>query len=39
VSIFSHDIYDNLRTRTIVLHHGHILLFPADGSAEGDGTV
>jgi 8-oxo-dGTP pyrophosphatase MutT (NUDIX family) len=39
VSIFSHDIYDNIRTRTIVVHQGHILLIPADGSAEGHGTV
>jgi 8-oxo-dGTP pyrophosphatase MutT (NUDIX family) len=40
VSIFSHDIYDNIRTRTLVLHQGHILLIPAaDGSVEGDGTA
>jgi 8-oxo-dGTP pyrophosphatase MutT (NUDIX family) len=39
VSIFSHDIYDNIRTRTIVLRQGRILLIPADGPAEGDGTV
>src|SRR5262249_19424159 len=39
VSIFSHDIYDNIRTRTIVLHQGHILLIPADSFGEGDGTV
>jgi 8-oxo-dGTP pyrophosphatase MutT (NUDIX family) len=39
VSIFSHDIYDNIRTRTIVLHEGHILLIPNDCSTEGYGTV
>jgi phosphatase NudJ len=39
MSIFSHDIYDNIRTRTIVLHQGHILLIPADSSAEGNSTV
>src|SRR5262249_15650144 len=39
VSILSHDIYENIRTRTIVLHLGHILLIPADSSAEGNSTV
>jgi phosphatase NudJ len=39
VSIFSHDIYDNIRTRTIVLHKGHILLIPADSSDEGNSMV
>src|SRR5262249_737410 len=38
VSIFSHNIYDNIRTRTIVLHQGRILLIPADGSSEGNRT-
>ena len=39
VSILSHNIYENIRTRTIVLHHGHVLLLPAVGSAPEDGTV
>jgi phosphatase NudJ len=39
MSIFSHDIYANIRTRTIVLHQGHILLIPAGSSAEGNSTV
>jgi phosphatase NudJ len=39
LSIFSHDIYDNIRTRPIVLHQGHILLIPADSSSEGNSTV
>lgn len=29
--IFSHDIYENVRTRTIVLHDGRILLHPPRG--------
>lgn len=28
MSIFSHNIYENVRTRTIVLHDGRILLHP-----------
>jgi phosphatase NudJ len=39
VSIFSHDIYHNIRTRTIVLRQRHILLIPADSPAAGDSTV
>jgi 8-oxo-dGTP pyrophosphatase MutT (NUDIX family) len=39
VSIFSHNIYDNIRTRTIVLQQGHILLIPAGSFAECNGTV
>jgi 8-oxo-dGTP pyrophosphatase MutT (NUDIX family) len=26
MSIFSHSVYDNIRTRVIVLHNGHLLL-------------
>lgn len=39
MSILSHNIYENVRTRTIVLHRGHTLLLPAVGSAPPDGTV
>jgi 8-oxo-dGTP pyrophosphatase MutT (NUDIX family) len=39
VSIVGHDIYENIRTRTIVLHEGHILLIPTEGPAKGNGTV
>jgi len=28
MGIFSHNIYENIRTRTIVLHHGGMLLHP-----------
>jgi 8-oxo-dGTP pyrophosphatase MutT (NUDIX family) len=40
MSIFSHDIYQNVRTRTIVLHDGCMLLFPPekDGGIWGDGA-
>lgn len=31
LSIFSHNIYENVRTRTIVLHDGRILLHPPRG--------
>ncbi|GHO93393.1 hypothetical protein KSF_034410 [Reticulibacter mediterranei] len=36
MSIFSHNIYENIRTRTIVLYQGKILLHPPgkDGSDE-----
>lgn len=36
MSIFSHDIYENIRTRTIVLHQNRVLLHPPgkDGSKE-----
>ena len=32
MSIFSHDIYENVRTRTIVLHRGRLMLIPAGSS-------
>jgi ADP-ribose pyrophosphatase YjhB (NUDIX family) len=40
MSIFSHNIYENVRTRTIVLHDGYILLHPPekDGGIWGDGA-
>jgi len=31
LSIFSHNIFENVRTRTIVLHNGRILLHPPRG--------
>jgi 8-oxo-dGTP pyrophosphatase MutT (NUDIX family) len=34
MSIFSHDIYDNIRTRTIVLHRGCVLVIPAGSVPE-----
>jgi phosphatase NudJ len=34
VSIFSHDIYENIRTRTIVLHEGCLLLHPPQHGDE-----
>src|SRR5581483_9236556 len=36
MSIFSHNIYENIRTRTIVLYQGKVLLHPPgkDGSDE-----
>jgi 8-oxo-dGTP pyrophosphatase MutT (NUDIX family) len=40
MSIFSHDIYQNIRTRTIVLHDGCVLLHPPgkDGGIWGTGA-
>jgi 8-oxo-dGTP pyrophosphatase MutT (NUDIX family) len=40
MSIFSHNIYENIRTRTIVLHDGCMLLFPPekDGGIWGSGA-
>ena len=40
VSIFSHNIYENIRTRTIVLYHGCVLLHPPekDGGTWGSGA-
>lgn len=40
VSIFSHNIYENIRTRTIVLYQGCILLHPPekDGGIWGSGA-
>ena len=40
MSIFSHDIYENIRTRTIVLYEGCILLHPPekDGGIWGSGA-
>src|SRR5262249_47970079 len=34
MSIFSHNIYDNIRTRTIVLHRGRLLVVPAGSTPE-----
>jgi 8-oxo-dGTP pyrophosphatase MutT (NUDIX family) len=34
MSIFSHSIYDNIRTRTIVLHRGRVLVVPAGSTPE-----
>src|SRR5689334_10846528 len=34
MSIFSHNIYDNIRTRTIVLHQGRVLMVPAGSTPE-----
>jgi 8-oxo-dGTP pyrophosphatase MutT (NUDIX family) len=39
MSILSHDIYANIRTRTIVLHRGQILLIPAVSSAAALGAT
>ncbi|MDQ3700444.1 MAG: NUDIX domain-containing protein [Chloroflexota bacterium] len=40
MGILSHDIYQNIRTRTIVLHQGRILLLPAEKEvAPGVETV
>ena len=39
MSILSHDIYENVRTRTILLHRGHVLLLPAVGTAPPDGPM
>ena len=33
MSIFNHDIFDNIRTRVIVLHQGCVLLIPPGSSA------
>ena len=33
MSIFNHDIFDNIRTRVIVLHQGRVLLIPPGSSA------
>lgn len=40
MSIFSHDIYENVRTRTIVRYRGAILLLPpeTDGGIWGTGV-
>lgn len=40
MGIFSHDIYENIRTRTIVLHQGCLLLHPPemDGGIWGVGA-
>jgi len=32
MSIFNHDVYENIRTRIIVLHKGCVLMIPPDGS-------
>jgi phosphatase NudJ len=32
MSIFNHNVYENIRTRVIVLHQGRILMIPPDGS-------
>lgn len=34
MSIFNHNIYDNVRTRVIVLHHGCLLLNPPHHEVE-----
>lgn len=40
MGIFSHNIYENIRTRTIVVHNGCILLHPPekDGGIWGSGA-
>jgi 8-oxo-dGTP pyrophosphatase MutT (NUDIX family) len=40
MSIFSHNIYENIRTRTLVLYQGAILLHPPekDGGIWGTGV-
>ena len=40
MSIFSHNIYENIRTRTLVLHQSRILLHPPekDGGIWGSGA-
>jgi 8-oxo-dGTP pyrophosphatase MutT (NUDIX family) len=40
MGIISHDIYDNIRTRTLVLHDGCILLHPPgkEGGIWGSGA-
>jgi phosphatase NudJ len=35
MSVYSHNIYQNIRTRTIVLHEGCLLVIPAGKSREG----
>ncbi len=35
MGIFSHNIYENIRTRTIVLHQGTILLHPPQKKPDG----
>lgn len=35
MSIFSHNIFENTRTRVIVLHKGAVLLFPPEELGEG----
>jgi hypothetical protein len=37
MSIFNHNIYENVRTRAIVLHQGCVLMIPP--SSAGDGAV
>jgi ADP-ribose pyrophosphatase YjhB (NUDIX family) len=32
MSIFNHNVYENIRTRVIVLHHGCVLMIRPDGS-------
>lgn len=35
MSIFNHNVYDNIRTRTIVLHRGCLLMIPPGSSDPG----
>jgi ADP-ribose pyrophosphatase YjhB (NUDIX family) len=40
MSIFNHNIFENTRTRVIVLHQGRVLMIPPDASApEGAWTL
>lgn len=34
----THDIYESIRTRTMVLRQGHVLLLPAEGYRGPDGS-
>ncbi len=35
MSVFNHNIYDNIRTRAIVISQGHILLEPSPDDEQG----
>jgi 8-oxo-dGTP diphosphatase len=40
MSIFNHNVYENIRTRVIVLHEGRILMIPPHGNGpEGAWTL